>query len=262
MKIKLVSFTNYKLNLDVYDKSDIDFFSYLLLDLIKKKKEHLLLDEIRVLMDIPDKLAYMLENSFYKLLENNLIVSKNEEYLSAYLDDIQITYLGEECFQNKVLYTLISNENKEINISPFKDEIVALSDKDEISESYVVLNKVNSKEKVEQIINDNLKKVFPTYKNVRIVIKNMEVDSYMFEYDYVSNALDEYGLKDNLVFFDCTYRDVKEEGMELSVKSLNIDKIVYDTKGYDFIGVIDGIEYGFYYYVIEEVPYIKRFKIK
>ena len=59
MRVNVVSFTNYKMNVDIYSKSDMDFFSYLLLNIIVKKHEHILLDDIRVDMDIPDKIAYL-----------------------------------------------------------------------------------------------------------------------------------------------------------------------------------------------------------
>lgn len=259
MRVNVVSFTNYKMNVDIYSKSDMDFFSYLLLDVIVKKHEHILLDDIRVDMDIPDKIAYLYENAFYELLDNNLVVG-NDKYVECYVDQLSLTKLGEECYKNKVLYVYDSSEYKEVNISPFDESICALDDTIRDS-NLIVLNKVNNVEKVESIINDNVKKIFPTHKGVRIVIKDIECDSYTFESELDVSKFNEYGLKDNLKFYDCEYRSELEDGCEVSTVLIDIKNIEYGN-GYSFVGVIDNVKYGFEYFVVDNIPYIKRVKLK
>ena len=100
MKVKAISFTNYKLWVDVYDKCDMDFFSYLLMNLIVNKNENIYLDDVRRDLEIADKIAYLFENSFYNLLDNRLIEG-NDDYLSCTLDQLKLTKLGEECYKNK-----------------------------------------------------------------------------------------------------------------------------------------------------------------
>lgn len=260
MRVNVVSFTNYKMNVDIYYKRDMDFFSYLLLNLIVKKREHILLDSVREDMDIPDKIAYLYENAFYELLDNNLIEG-NDIYTSCYLDELVLTRLGEECYKNNVLYVYESSEYKEINISPFDDSIQALDETVKDS-NLIVLNKVNSLYRVEEIINDNLKKVFPTLKDVRVVVKNMEADSYTFDSNLDIDKFNEYGFRDNLKFYDCDSKSDMSDDVEVSTVLLDVNKIEYGKDGYSFIGVIDNVRYGFDYYVVNDVPYIKRVKIK
>jgi hypothetical protein len=260
MRVNVVSFTNYKLNVDIYSKRDMDFFSYLLLDVIVKKHEHILLDDIRVDMDIPDKIAYLYENAFYELLDNNLIEG-NDKYVECYVDQLSLTKLGEECHKNKVLYVYDGSEYKEINISPFDDSICALDDAIRDS-NLIVLNKVNSVDKVESIINENVKKIFPTHKGVRVVIKDIECDSYTFESELDVNKFYEFGLRDNLKFFDCEYKNVLDDGCEISTIFIDIKNVEYGKNNYSFMGVIDNVKYGFDYYVVDNIPYIKRVKLK
>lgn len=260
MRVNVVSFTNYKMNVDVYSKRDMDFFSYLLINVIVKKHEHILLDSLREDMDIPDKIAYLFENAFYELLDNKLIVG-NDMYHSCYVDELSLTRLGEECYKNNILYVYENSEFKEINISPFDDSICALDDKVRDS-NLVVLNKVNTTERIEEIINKNIKQVFPTYKDYRVVIKSVECDSYTFESELDVNRFKELGLMDNLKFYDCDGRSTLDDGVELSTVLCGIDNVEYGKNNYSFIGVIDKVKYGFTYYLVEGIPYIKKEKIK
>ena len=262
MKVKLVSFTNYKLDIDVYSKSDIDFFSYLLLDLIIKRDDHILLDELRKGLDIPDKLSYLFENSFYNLIDNNLIRVERDVYLECYLDDIVLTKLGEECHKNKILYTYLDNEYKEINISPIDNSIAPL-EKKSLKGYGIVLSKVNDKDDVEKILNENIKRVFPTYKDVRIVVNKMEADYYEEECEFKNNDefLINYGLKDNLVYYDCDSKDFDDK-YELSLVSMNVKNIDYYSSKYSFEGMIDNVKYGFDYCVVDNIPYLRKEKIK
>lgn len=260
MRVNVVSFTNYKMNVDVYSRRDMDFFSYLLFNVIVKKHEHILLDSIREDMDIPDKIAYLFENAFYELLDNNLIVG-NDIYQSCYVDELSLTKLGEECFKNNIVYVYENSEYKEINVSPFDDSICALDDRVKDS-NLVVLNKVNSIERVEEIINSNIKQVFPTYKDYRVVIKNIECDSYTFESDLNVDKFKDYGLMDNLKFYDCEYKTSLDNGCELSTVLCGIENVEYGKNGYSFIGVVDKVRFGFNYYVVDNIPYIKREKLK
>jgi len=258
MRVKVISFTNYKLWVDVYEKNDMDFFSYLLLNLIVKKNDNILLDDVRKDLEIADKIAYLFENSFYNLLDNRLIEG-NDDYLSCTLDQLKITKLGEECYKNRILYNFVEGIYKEVCVSPVDDSIRPMKEHIDFKK-VIVLDKVNSIEDVERIINDNVKIVFPTYKNVRIVIKRMEADSYQDDYEF--EDLSSLGVRDNLKFYDCAYKDSLDDGCELSLVSDDISKIDYSSDGYSFTGEIDKVKYGFDYYVVDDVPYIKKIKLK
>lgn len=258
MKVNAISFTNYKLWIDIYNKCDMDFFSYLLMNLIVNKNEDIYLDDVRKDLELADKIAYLFENSFYNLFDNKLIEG-NDDYLSCKLSELRLTKLGEECYASKQLYIYSGEEYKEVCISPVDDSVKAIVNDVDYTKS-VVLNKVNDVSRVEKIINDNLKKVFPTYKDVRVVINRMESDVYQEMFDI--SELADFGIKDNFKYYDCESRNVLDDGCELSLVSDDVKGVDYSDNLYDFVGTIGKSKYGFNYYIVADVPYIKKFKLK
>ena len=46
---------------------------------------------------------------------------------------------------------------------------------------------------------------------------------------------------------------------EISTILIDIKNVEYGKDNYSFVGVIDNVKYGFEYFVVDNIPYIKRY---
>lgn len=266
MKINLLSFTDYKLKLHLYYKKNMDFFSYLLLEILtKEEKEERLLKDILLDFDISESLMYLASNAFYQLIDNNLI-ENDLEFEVVKHKDIRINNLAYKSLANKCLYILDDIIEKNICINPMNNQVVVNDNK--YKDDYLVYNKIISKEHILEIVNKNKKGLISDYNDYEIDIEILEANPFFTEIEVKENQKLEFDLSikdiilDNLQFLQKENQTNYQKDLVILTKEY---EITLDDK-YDFIATINNNKYGCYYYLIESnigpIPMVKKILIK
>lgn len=196
MKIKGVSFSKYKVNVDLYQKEKLDLFSFLFTRVIfnnKLDKNMKLVDCLNDL-DIKEDLFYLFNNVYYSFIDNKIVNEIKEDINDLTLKDIKIDPRFYDCLNNNCFPRLTSSINKEFVYDSLLEKLVL--EKEQFSDSNVVVFSVDNDSKtIEKLINNYKKGLFN--EDVEMcLLNNYSVDPYYFEFS-LENKDDYYFSKDN-----------------------------------------------------------------
>jgi len=258
MIVNLLSFTNYKLKVNLYLKKNMDFFSYLLLRIITKtEKEERTLKEILLDFEITEPIMYLVESSLYNLIDNKLIECP-DDLEKAIHKDIKIKDIAYKCLENKYILEFEQTFIKEICLDPLNKKRV--TQKDDFIENYLIVDKVFSQQELTKFISEDSNYEY----EVEVLEANPLITTTNIK-DYPKleiNADLEETIKNNIQFIQKEAKTNYSSDLVILTKEYQVEK---DDK-YDFIATINNSKYGCLYYEINsnlgKIPMIKKTKIK
>ena len=154
-----IALTNYLLKVNVYEKKDLDFFTFLVLQIASKKDLNEKLKDVLLDCYITPSLFYLFEKAFYDCLDDNLIVSSTDDFENVNMNEMNITESGSKALENN--YALSKIDTKEVNISidPKDDSLIPFKDTDKVKE-YELIEKTYSDNEINTFVNNKRIELF------------------------------------------------------------------------------------------------------
>ena len=154
-----IALTNYLLKVNIYKRKELDFFTFLLLQISSKNDISEPLKNVLSECEITPSLMYLFEMAFYNCLDNELIYSSNEDFNSVNTSEIKITESGKKALENS--YSLDKTDTREINISinPIKNDLIAYKDPGKAKE-YELIEKTLNEDDINNFINNKKMEIF------------------------------------------------------------------------------------------------------
>lgn len=229
MKINFVSFSDFDVELEVYDLKKMDLFAYLLVEIIKKGSNKTI-KEVLLDLDVTSSLLYLYQNNFYYLLDNELIInhSDSEDIGEVIVNEVSFSEFGRYCLDKKCVIKLVETRSKNIKYDCLKDVLVSENKVNDSSNVVVVNKEINYLE----LFNKYRKEILSRYDNGFILnYKNNEVNPYYFSEDVNSNDLDSYKdyLKNNGIKLEDN-KELDESKKEFISNNFKV-KLFYGKEG-------------------------------
>lgn len=190
MKLKFVYFSDFLLELSMYNKEKMDFFVYLLMQIISEDKieSNLSLEEILLDLSIPREMLYLFNNTFYFLYDNNLIKAKDDTIENIKKHEISLTSLGEICFRENYLPVYSDTTNKQVIYNPLNNKLEAVNDFNNQTD-IIVIDHLIEDVRLRELLNNFKMSIFPDLDEDMIIDhKVIEVNPFLVEVELVKRS--------------------------------------------------------------------------
>jgi len=296
MKVKGVSFSSYKVNLNIYIYEKLDLFAFLFTQILfdnNLNKESKIVDCL-LNLDIKEDLFYLFNNIYYKMIDNKIIEEVSEDIYSLKIKDVKVEERFVSIFKSGYFPVLSDNLDKEFIYDVIKNKLV-VSDTLNNESNVCVITLDNSKNTIEELINTYRRSLL-NMSDGECLINRVIVNPYYFNFElekindkyyfkgenkekiykdltynslFISDEVIDGELLTNNIYFQCLYGNeimkdyceyvfIYNENKEFEVKD-NVIYVGYKMDVESFGDLVNKDNYRCGVYLLENGEYISTF---
>lgn len=244
MKVNIILMSDYILSSKFYQKDKMDFFAFLVINIIAEEKidKDLSFKEILNDLYISSEMMYLFNNAYYLLLDEGLLIGKDQSFETLRKDEVRLTDFGRECLKENVVPSYLYSLENNFIYDLINKRICAENKFSNETKNVIVIDKTLDENKISLLLNENKRKMFPSIdEGVVIKSKLLEANPLLVEATLIkkNNMYVLEGVKKdkellelinkNFIFMNVNYLEkinYKEENAQILTKNIVFDIVI------------------------------------
>ncbi len=184
MKVNIILMSDYILSSKFYQKDKMDFFAFLVINIIAEEKidKDLSFKEILNDLYIPSEMMYLFNNAYYLLLDEGLLIGKDQSFETLKKEEVKLTNFGKECLKENVVPSYLYSLENNFIYDFINKKICAENKFSNETKNVIVIDKVLDENEISLLLNENKRKMFPSIdESVVIKTKLLEANPLLVE---------------------------------------------------------------------------------